>query len=583
MRRHKRCHHPPRGPVRWAAVWFVFAGTLLSSCGGVPRISPEDPHWVDNDCADIPEPAKRDPGLVWSAIDRSFFDQVEQFFDVSRSLPRLFGKPAQAENINSLDEVPNSSWFINRHGLQPLTPDEILLGPERTLGPDTSGEWTVFRPKVQGATPGFWIKDTRGDQYIIKFDPPGYPEMATAAGAISSRFFYACGYNVPQETIVYWRPEIAKVKEGVFFTDSQGVKREFTQNDLNDILASIHREPDGRIRSLASLLIGSRVKGGFSYSGRRSDDPNDWCPHQNRRELRGLYVMASLVNHYDTKEQNTLDVYEEEDGRHFLRHYLIDFGSTLGSDGDDPKPPVKGYANMVDLRDALVSLTTFGLKTWPREEEQRIRYPSVGYFEADNFRPDKFDPILPNPAFERKTDRDAYWGAKIVMAFRDEHLAALVKAGQFSDPAAEDYLLQTLIKRRDKIGRHWFDKVNPLDRFELISRAEGVEVRFEDLAVKYGLTDDQSTYRLRVRYDGKEVSSPRELTETTFELTASDLQQLIDKSNVLSTSTSNADFLLEVRLTTQRGQSSFSKPTVLYLYYSPEKNQWHLAGVEHRD
>ena len=230
---------------------------------------------MDDDRRDIPEPDKRDPNLAWSAIDRSFFDQAEEELDLARNFRKFTGRPKQAVNVNSFDEAPNSSWFTNRHGMSPMTAEETARGPVRTPGPDTGGLWIVFRPKVQGATPGFWIEDPHGDQYIIKFDPAGFPELATAAAAMGSRYFYACGYNVPQETIVYWRPEIAKVKEGVTFTDRKGVKRPFTQEDLEEILAGIQREPDGRIRSLASLLIGKKVKGGFEYNGQRKDDPND--------------------------------------------------------------------------------------------------------------------------------------------------------------------------------------------------------------------------------------------------------------------------------------------------------------------
>ncbi|NIW47138.1 MAG: hypothetical protein GWN30_21030, partial [Gammaproteobacteria bacterium] len=59
--------------------------------------------------------------------------------------------------------------------------------------------------------------------------------------------------------------------------------------------------------------------------GIRDDDLNDVIPHQHRRELRGLRVVAAWLNHFDTKANNTLDVYVE-DG--YVRHYLIDFGST---------------------------------------------------------------------------------------------------------------------------------------------------------------------------------------------------------------------------------------------------------------
>ena len=35
------------------------------------------------------------------------------------------------------------------------------------------------------------------------------------------------------------------------------------------------------------------------------------------------------------------------------------------------------------------------------------------------------------------TEEDAFWAARIVMAFTDEQIRAIVKAGRLSDPKAE--------------------------------------------------------------------------------------------------------------------------------------------------
>ncbi len=48
------------------------------------------------------------------------------------------------------------------------------------------------------------------------------------------------------------------------------------------------------------------------------------------------------------------------------------------------------------------------------------------------------------------------------MAITDSMIAAAVKSGRYSDPAAERYLVQTLIKRRDAIGRSYLAKINPV-------------------------------------------------------------------------------------------------------------------------
>ena len=82
------------------------------------------------------------------------------------------------------------------------------------------------------------------------------------------------------------------------------------------------------------------------------------------------------------------------------------------------------------------------------------------------------------------TDLDGFWGAKIVMSFTNEQLAAVVDVAHYSDPNAEAYLLQILKERRDIIGRRWFSKVNPLDNFRLIEKNDGRSTLvFDDLAV----------------------------------------------------------------------------------------------------
>ncbi|MDH3890761.1 MAG: hypothetical protein OEV49_06720 [candidate division Zixibacteria bacterium] len=555
---------------------------LLASCGSHPRIDPEGPFWVDDDRRNIDEPEFREPDLSWTTIDRTVFDPGLELLDLERSARILTGHRKRAVNINSFDEVPNSSWFTNRHGFERMSTEQIRTGPARTAGPDTTGVWTVFRPKVGGQTPGFWIEDARGDQYIIKFDPHGFPQLGTGAAAVVSRYFHACGYNVAQETIVYWRPEMLRIKEGATIKNAAGKKRPFLQEDLDEILAEVHHEPDGRIRSLASLSLGN-VKGPFSYSGRRKDDPNDWCRHEDRRELRGLYVIGSLVNHYDLKDHNSLDVFEEENGRGFLRHYLLDFGSTLGADGHGAKPPIKGYANFFDLRDNFVSLVTLGLKTWPWEYAKPYQYPSIGYFESKLFEPDKFDPIYPNPAFENMTDRDAYWGAKIVMAFTDEDLKALVSTGQYSDPEAEAYLLRTLLERRDKIGRHWFNKINPLDYFEVGYFRRDLQFRFEDLAVKYGLYPDNATYFMTVRYRGENVIGPREFRVTSFALSLKDQRTMMAQFPHEEGSDEQEDHLYEIILQTKRQQTGLSKPTRLLLWFDDLSERFRLVSIEHMD
>ena len=69
---------------------------------------------------------------------------------------------------------------------------------------------------------------------------------------------------------------------------------------------------------------------------------------------------------------------------------------------------------------------------------------------------------MPNPAFLRARPDDTFWAARRVMAFTDEMIRAAVQTGQYSDPAAEKHIADTLIARRDAIGRAWLTNVNPV-------------------------------------------------------------------------------------------------------------------------
>jgi hypothetical protein len=69
------------------------------------------------------------------------------------------------------------------------------------------------------------------------------------------------------------------------------------------------------------------------------------------------------------------------------------------------------------------------------------------------------------------------------MAFTDEQIRTAVKTGGYTDPAAEKLLTDVLIQRRDKIGRVYTSRINPLTRFAL---SDSGQLTFENPAVKAG-------------------------------------------------------------------------------------------------
>ncbi len=78
-------------------------------------------------------------------------------------------------------------------------------------------------------------------------------------------------------------------------------------------------------------------------------------------------------------------------------------------------------------------------------------------------------------------------------------------AGQYSDPAAEAWIVESLIERRNRIGATDFAKVLPLDHFEI----NNSEVHFEDLAVKYGFSSPRPYNFQWSRFDNQAETHQR--------------------------------------------------------------------------
>jgi hypothetical protein len=518
-------------------------------------------------------PERRSIPVTYDAIDKIAFQQIKESLDFSRQLRRLAGKPKQAYNVNGFDEVKNSSWFTNRNAISKLSIQEIIRGPNTGSGPDVSGIWTIIRAKLEGVTPGFTIQDSQGDTYLIKFDPKGYSELATGAEVISTKLFYAAGFNTPENYLTYFDPGILRLADEVKFTNEKGDRTFMTEADLEKIFAKIDVLPDGRIRALASKYLPGKPIGPFTYQGFRDDDPNDLIPHQHRRELRGLRVVCAWLKHTDTKDGNTLDSYVTENGKSYVKHFLIDFGSTLGSAAHGPFYPEAGHVYHFDPIEICANALTFGLAVDDWEKHTDFDFSSIGRYRSDTFDPYEFKNNIPNPAFELMTNLDGYWGAKIVMSFTDEQLTAVVREGEYSDPEAERYLLRILKERRDIIGRRWFSLVNPLDRFRLAGTAKGaVNLRFVDLAVEGNLESRSGTrYRFDLNADGRRISETQNVDGSTSIIIPKDLI--------------SGDFdQIEVAIRTERNASGkWSKWVKIYLQRNTNTGEFNIVGLRRQE
>jgi hypothetical protein len=406
--------------------------------------------------ADAPKPPRvTEISYYYDNLEHSIVRPISRQLDPVHVLRKISGRPKEAANVDEQDQTRlPSTWWQPRAGYREVSVEQMLAGPGPGTGPSMEA-WTVTRAKTQGVTPGFFIKDSNGTRFIIKFDPPAYQEMATSADAISCVLYWLAGYNVPDNTVTFFHPESLRIAKDASYVDERGHKRPMSQAFLDGLIAKLPRRPEGTIRAIASRLLSGQPLGPFEYRGRRRDDPEDLIPHELRRELRGLWTIAAWTNHADVRGPNSLDMWVNDGGRSFVRHYLIDFGSCLGSGALAARSYTTGGEYFVDYGVSAASLVTLGLTPFAWEKVQDPKYSSIGFIEAEVFDPVSWRPDYPNPAFDERTARDVRWGAKILTGIRDEHIRAAVVRGQLSDPRAAEYLTQTLIRRRDKLVQHW--------------------------------------------------------------------------------------------------------------------------------
>jgi hypothetical protein len=436
------------------------------------KFFPDDP--IAREPAPLPvgKPLKRD-------INEYFDFFQETFFEPDKEMKKRHDPPP-SEAVNTLGEVPDSAWFTNRIGSRPMTVEELVRGPGNSHAP-AEGPWTVVSGKNEGVTPGLVIRDSSGRKYFLKFDPKSNPGMASAADVIGSKLFWDLGYNTPENYIVSFVRERLRLDAKSKFRNPSGGDRPMTARDIDDVLDKVPHDRAGKYRGLASLDVGGDIIGPFRYYSTRRDDPNDVVPHENRRDLRGLYVFAAWLNHTDTKSINSLDSVFEQEGRPALRHFLIDFGAILGSDSFEAKSPRAGNVYLFDFKPAAWQFLSLGfdVPAWMRAPYPDL--PEVGHLEYATFDPENWRNNYPNPAFDLRTPGDTYWAAKKVMAFRDADIRAVVATGQISDRAAE-WIARCIIERRNRIGRAFLNDVLPLDDFAV----RAGKLSFTDLAVQYG-------------------------------------------------------------------------------------------------
>ncbi|HJR57914.1 MAG TPA: hypothetical protein VJ813_00890 [Vicinamibacterales bacterium] len=534
-----------------SALVILAAASALTGAG--QKFYRDDPIWRDPETQDASAVKRIRMSQQYDFIENTFLDAGDE-------------TPGRAANINTVDEVPDSSWFTNRIGRDEFPTARLVRGPDTGTGP-APGPWTVTDAKSEGITPGLTIKDTTGETYFIKFDPPTNPEMSSGAEIIATKFFYAFGYHTPENYLATMDPAALTIAPGTVIAEEGGQTGPMKPRHIEELLKKAARNTDGTYRVIASRGIPWTPIGKFKYYGTRADDPNDIHPHEHRRELRGMLVFAAWLNHDDSRSINTHDVLVKEDGRAFVRHYLLDFGSTLGSGSTQAQTTRAGNEFIWEARPTFITMLTLGFYVRPWVKVRYPEIPAVGRLEATYFRPENWKPEYPNPAFRNARPEDRFWAARIVSRFSDADVRAIVGAAKFTDPMATEYLTETILARKAKVLMSWLNGTNPVVN---VTMNDAGVMRFQNAAELVGMAKPAERYTIAwSRFDNAtSTHTPVGSEQTVTTLSAQAPREILSEQFISATIKGF-----------HPDQPAWQHPLVVYFRRAPDAT-WTLVGLE---
>jgi hypothetical protein len=449
---------------------------LLSGCATkVQTVFTDGPVYTRiDDTQDIPEPEEQDFLRISHLIDNLVLRQAR--FDLNPT------PPAPALDVNRFGQVLDSTWYTNR--IATLNATDVGQGPGGSdPGPEAYKPWTITGLKIGGVNPGFVFQDSRGVGYICKFDKKDEPVVATAADPIASRLFWALGYNVPDDRVVYFQADDLKIKPGAKVKNALGHKRPLDRDDIDVMLEWVPcRLDNGDYRAMVSRFLSGVTLGGYAYSGTREDDANDTIEHQQRRSLRGLRVFGAWLGHVDQKIDNSLDLYVTENGRSFIRHYLVDFDACLGGFWSARHEQRIGFRYDFDLNEFITGIPQLGLVVRPYEDIGEPEHPQVGVFESHYFQPSIWRPNYVNDYFAACGRADAYWAGTVLLQITDEMIDQAVANGRYPDPEAAVIAARVLRERRLKTLNWALQQVSPVCGLDQLTQtADALDIAAVDL------------------------------------------------------------------------------------------------------
>jgi hypothetical protein len=370
-----------------------------------------------------------------------------------------------ALDVNSLDEVPLSSWY--QPPINPLRPlvDYRKDGPPRAPFRLTTEEPTSGTPDAEV------IIDARGLYYELQPDMKERLGMRTAAAAISSRLLHAIGYRTPEIHII--------------------------------------RSHTGERAAATRWPVGIDL-GTTPITEQRGDDANDHLPHRDRRTLRALPMFTGWLGMKRVRSRILRDAYVGTSGRGHVQHFIVGLDGSLGVDDyidavawvDDDDREKSNF---------FLRLFSAGLSPKPYATLPETPWPSVGLMNEIVLE-DHYDPSPPFEPLDRMQPGDAYWAAKRLATLPPSSIVDAIEAADLP-PLVEHWLFRVLHLRRADVITKGFAGTTPLEviGFEPKRGKRAAELVLASFAVQTGIVKAKGlSYAVRYLDDeGEEVLPPK--------------------------------------------------------------------------
>jgi hypothetical protein len=122
-----------------------------------------------------------------------------------------------------------------------------------------------------------------------------------------------------------------------------------------------------------------------------------------------------------------------------------------------------GYAYVFDWGDIGTDFITLGARTnvWDTVHKKPGQ-EAFGYYNVQDFVPDKWKNEYAIAAFSRMTERDAAWMARILARFTPEMVKSLAQMADYTRPGDTAYLYEVLQGRLRKILERYLTRLSSL-------------------------------------------------------------------------------------------------------------------------